>query len=107
MYEERKKGFFEELQSLDEPTKKKIMIVAAVVIMAMVIYVWLAYFNNLLASVTQPPVADNSTAGASGGNLFDGIQQGTASIYRLFMNALHGLSSILEAPRQYIIHPPQ
>ena len=53
------KSFLETLQALDEGTKKKIMIIATIVIMAIVIYFWLAYFNGLVAAVSQPAIANN------------------------------------------------
>ena|SRR5690348_3509077 len=109
MIDEPKKGFLEELQSLSEPTKRKIMIVATVVIMAVVIYVWLAYFNNLLASVGQPTVAENTGAASvpSGSDFAQGTKSGMAFIYDIFLKAVHGLAGIWEAPRQYNIQPPQ
>ncbi len=108
MREEPKKSFLEELQSLDEPTKRIVMIVLTVVIMVVVIYVWLAYFNNLLASVGQPQVADNgASTGTAGGNLVDAVRNGTAFIYGSFVNAVHALSNVFQTPRQYIIRPSQ
>jgi hypothetical protein len=41
MYEEKPKGFIEELQSLDDVKKKRVLIISTVVIMAIVIVVWL------------------------------------------------------------------
>ena len=43
------KSFFEELQSLNEGTKRKVAIVATIVLMVGVVYVWLGYFNGLVA----------------------------------------------------------
>jgi hypothetical protein len=103
------KDFLEKLQSLDEPTKLKVLVVATGITMAVVLYFWLAYFNGLVASVSRPTIADNNVpvptepvptqnnAGPSG----------LAFVYGQFMSMLHGLGNILQAPRQYIIHPPQ
>ncbi len=107
MHEGRKKGFLEELQSLDESTKNKIMIVTAIMIMAIVIYVWLGYFNNLIASVNQAPVAEDgaSPSAPNGPGIGAILKNNAAFVYETFMNALRGLANILQAPRQYIIRP--
>lgn len=110
MQDEHKKSFLEELQSLDEPTKKKVMIVATVVIMGVVIYFWLAYFNNLVAGIDQSTVAENvssSAATASGPGLGESLRNGIASIGNVFMGIVHGLANIFQAPRQYLITPQQ
>ncbi len=93
----------ERLQALGEPTKKKVLIIATGIAMVIVIYFWLAYFNNLLTSVTQPTVAQNAVdqaaqtaEPAAGSSFFQGI-----------MNLVHGLGNILQAPRQYIVEPPK
>lgn len=55
--DETHKGFWEYLQSMPEPAKKRVLVIATAVIMAFVIYFWLAYFNNLITGVTQQPAA--------------------------------------------------
>jgi hypothetical protein len=97
-----KKGLLEELQSLDESTKKKIMIVASAMVMIVVVYFWLAYFNTIVANVAQPQPAVADSAVHEGGqtNLL-------ATMYEGAMNILHKLGNIFEAPRQYIVHPPK
>jgi hypothetical protein len=47
--DEHPKTFLEELQSLDESAKQKILIVATIIIMIVVIYFWVAYFNNIVS----------------------------------------------------------
>jgi hypothetical protein len=51
-----KPDFLHRLQGLDEGKKQKTMIVAAVIIMVVVIYLWSAYFNSMVvgqSTVTQ------------------------------------------------------
>jgi uncharacterized membrane protein YvbJ len=48
MLELPKPNFLHRLQGLDDRHKQKIMIVAAIVIMVIVIYFWLAYFNSIV-----------------------------------------------------------
>ena len=66
--EENKKSFIDELRSLDEAAKQKIMIVATMAIMIVVVYVWFGYFNGLVrrrptqpAIIAQTGVAQNQT----------------------------------------------
>lgn len=49
MEEEKQKSFLEEVQAFDEPIKRRILIVATVVVMLVVAYVWVGYFNGLVA----------------------------------------------------------
>ncbi|MEK7195084.1 MAG: hypothetical protein AAB655_00100 [Patescibacteria group bacterium] len=101
-----KKSFLEKLQSADEGRKKKIMFVSTVVIMTAVIYVWLAYFNSLIAPTTQPDLKNES---AEGGDFtfWQTMKKGMAAIYGILGDKVSDLGGILEAPREYIIKPPK
>ena len=120
MHYESKKGFWERLQALDEPTKNKVLIVATAIIMVIVVYFWVAYFNNIIAGISGPAIAQNEPAQAdttqtaqqdgtpqSDSNIWQNMQNGMATIYTQFMNGARGLGNILQAPRQYIVSPPQ
>lgn len=121
------KDFFVKLQALEEPAKTRVLIVATAIVMVIVIYFWLAYFNSLVAGGIPPAtVAENPTAGSAaamptqaqapspasegengGGSIWDNFKNEAAFISGGFMNMAHGLSDILQAPRQYIVKPPQ
>lgn len=121
MYGEHEKGFLEKLQSLDERTKQWILIAATAVIMIVVVYVWLAYFNSILANVastTSEPAPALATpaagapgasgaASAGGTSVWQNIGNVFSAIYGSLAGAVRGLGSILQTPRQYIIHPPR
>ncbi len=116
MREEEKKSFLEELQSLDEATKTKILVAATAVAMIIVIYVWLAYFNNLIAGVAQegaassaiPSSAASSSVPSSGGtSIWQNVEGGIGTLYGKSVGFLHYLGNILQAPRQYIVKPPR
>lgn len=123
-------NFWEELRSLDEPTKTKILVVATVLIMVVVVYFWLAYFNGLIAgsqaggnavgaataepaqpsvpttpTTSAPPAtaAEQPTSNVPG--FWQNAANGTAFLYAQFMNVMRGLGSILAGPRQYLIKP--
>ena len=100
-------GFLKKLQSSDEATKRKWLVGATIVAMVIVLYVWLAYFNNLVVHFSAQH-SDESGAIAekrASGSFFDHIRQGAAGIYQSFTNTMGYLGKILEAPREYIIKP--
>ena len=82
------KSFFEALQALDEATKRKVMVVATIVLMIGVVYVWLGYFNGL--------VAGSSQNGSS-----------TATIANDFAGAVKGIGGAFQNPGQYTVGPSQ
>jgi hypothetical protein len=97
------KSFLEELQSLDEPTKSKVLIITTIVIMAVVIYFWLGYFSSIVTGIPQPAVAgedqpaQNANQSAEPG-FFQRMGNGMATI-------IHSFGQILEAPRKYVVKP--
>lgn len=126
--DETHKGFLEYLQTLPEPTKKRVLVIATAVIMALVVYFWLAYFNNLIAGIAQPAatVAENAPAenaptgqpataapatvavpAAPGEGMGQRLENGLGFIYGIFANMAHGLESVVNAPGQYNVRPPQ
>jgi hypothetical protein len=97
------KDFLGRLQSLDEPTKKRVLIISTIVIMAIVIYFWLAYFNNLITGIaeqSQAPVVPQVPASQApeGPGMWQNIYDGIANVFR-------GFTDVLRAPRQYLIKP--
>jgi hypothetical protein len=99
MEEEKQKSFLEEVQAFDESVKRKILVVATVVIMIVVAYVWVGYFNGLVAGSSQqdqPPVvaAAQTPSGNSGYNLWQSMTSGMADIVNTF-----------RGPGQYTVTP--
>lgn len=120
------KGFLEEIQSLSEGTKKRVLIIATILIMIIVITVWFAYFNSILGGTSQPSVAQTSattpaapapstpsstTVAAavpvvsqsgvplmSGPSLWQNIENGFSSFFR-------SIASIFSGPSNYTIKP--
>lgn len=95
--------FIEQLQSLNEPKKTKVLVVATIIVMAVVVYFWLGYFSSIVSSVPQPAVAaqDQSAPMAqqqAEPGFFQRMGSGMAAMVRAFGN-------ILEAPRKYIVQP--
>ena len=98
----------EELRSLSEANKKRVLVIATVIIMAIVIGVWIMYFNSIIAGTSQQaavqatssvaaatPVATTTMpsaittitptpAQASGPGLWQNIKNGIGSIVNIF-----------------------
>jgi hypothetical protein len=113
---EAHKGFLEYLQTLPDPAKKKVLITATVIIMALVIYFWLAYFNNLIAGISeQASVTENQpaegvpaeSAPAAGPGIWQQLGSGMGFAYGEFVDLAHGLGGVFESSRQYNVQPPQ
>lgn len=103
MSEGNKKSFLERLQSADDATKKRWMFISTAIIMAVVIYVWLMYFNSLIAGFSSQPTEQPAT----GIGFWDAVKNGTAAVYQGLIDKIRALGDILRAPREYIIKPPQ
>src|SRR3989344_8010064 len=94
--------FLEKIQNSDEQTKRIWMFVLTVISMGVVIFVWLAYFNNLVSSFEQPVrVAEEP----SGFTFWQTMKKGMNVVYGEFMNKLRFLGETLSAPKEYIISP--
>jgi hypothetical protein len=96
-------NFLAKLQSTDESTKKKWLILITVVSMMIVVSVWLKYFNNLVIGVNNNPTVD----GGSGFSFFETMKEGTAFLYDSLAQKMTGLGEVLNAPRNYIVSPPK
>lgn len=114
MAQGHKKGFWEELQSLDDQTKQKVLIITTAIVMVIIIYFWLAYFNNLVAGVAQQSVATAApaaastpvaSAGATGPSAWQDIGNGFMNIAGAFAWIGHGIVGIFQSPKQYVVQP--
>ena len=99
----------EELQSLSEGNKKRVLVIATVIIMVIIIGVWATYFNSIVmgsadqatvpavstvATATVPTVPAATSAQANGPSLWQNIKDGFGSIANVF-----------KKPSQYTIQP--
>ena len=112
------KGFLEEIQSLSEGTKKRVLIIATVLIMIIIVGAWAVYFNGVIgatspsgdtsaaaAPVAPAPVPIAITAAppaitpsASGPGLWQNIRDGFSSFFGFF-------AGIFSHPSNYSIQP--
>jgi hypothetical protein len=98
----------EELQSLSETKKKQVIVIATIIIMAIIIGVWVAYFNSTIMGSAQQQAAAQATttapvavaaptptpAPANGPGLWQNIE-----------NAFGSIANIFRKPSQYNIQP--
>lgn len=97
--------FIEKLQNSDEDTKKKWMFVLTSISMAVVIFIWLGYFNNLVTGLSTPKTEELSKD--AGFSFIESAKMSAVVVYGGLVDKIYGLGNILKAPREYIINPPK
>ncbi|MDO8574088.1 MAG: hypothetical protein Q7R86_00475 [bacterium] len=90
-------SFLEKLQSADEGKKRRWMVLITLVVMVVVVFVWLSYFNSLIrnASGVQSEVPKSTGSEFS---FWDTISGGAAA-------AFDSLKGLFSSPKEYIINP--
>lgn len=99
--------FLEKLQNLDEATKRRWMFILSGIAMVVVVFVWLAYFNNLVSGFGESEIAIAESVEAESFPFFETAGSALAATYRAFWGLLRGFGEVLNEPREYIINPPQ
>ncbi len=127
------KSFLAQLQSLEEPIKRRILVGATAVVMVVVVYIWVGYFNSIVLNnpvelANQSAVAGAGTGGAATGTI--AIQPGAAqtpaaqgspaantpsfwsqlgsgfvSLYNDMAGGVKNIGGSLQAPKDYNITP--
>lgn len=90
------KGLLEKLQSADEAAKKRYVVIASAVVMVVVLWLWLGYFNNLITR-ESPAVAANQPS------FFTTMKRGAGIVYQGFIDAIGGFGKALTSPKTYEI----
>lgn len=104
---EQPKNFLEKLQTSDEAVKQRWLVGSAVVIMTIVVFLWLAYFNSFVIDRRGTPAIPAPGPEANSAPFLGTMKNGAIVLYRGFLGKLWAFGKILEAPREYIIRPPQ
>lgn len=94
----------ENLRSKDNETKKIVLIFSSALVMIIVAFVWLKYFDTLIQPLDSL-LPEEKTKVEEGFSFFETIKAGLAVIYDSFKNSLESLRQILGRPRDYIIEP--
>ena len=118
MEENRIQDLLEKLQSLDEPTKRKVLIGSTVVIMIVVLFVWVAYFNSIVipsaaqmgtdqaaATSTQPIAATAGIQASSvtaGPGFWKGIENGFTQFGKGIAAGFEGIGVMFHGGRETI-----
>ena len=101
-------GFLEKLRSADEGTKTRWIIIITSIIMVIVVYIWLAYFNNLFTTASVPAETEPNNQGKSATtNPRTSLQQRAGALYYIFIDKIRALGTMLKTPREYIVTPNQ
>jgi uncharacterized membrane protein YraQ (UPF0718 family) len=107
----------EELQSLSETNKKRVLIISTTIIMIIIIGVWFSYFSNTIGSVAQQPAAqdtDTSSIAVAPAPIVVAptmapaqtpAQASGPSLWQNIKNWFGGIINIFKKPSQYEIHP--
>jgi len=97
--------FLGRLQSSDEVTKRRALIVGVTLVMAVVLVVWLRYFNTLL--VTAPPVPSGCCATDEIGSFSplqtvkEVVRAGARGVYA----QVERVMSFIQSPAAYVVTP--
>jgi hypothetical protein len=109
--------FLEELQALEEPTKTKVLVVSTAILMIIVIYFWIAYFNGIVSSGAQATISDQDQSAAMAPALPEASQgtaspepgfwgrvgNGTAVVGDAIGGGIQWIGRAFESPREYKI----
>ena len=90
--------FLEKLQSSDDQTKKRWMVGSTTVIIAIVIYVWIGYFNNLIFTLSSPQ--ESPLQKTEGFSFLETAKNAAAAV---FDTAKSLVENVLSRPGEYII----
>ena len=109
MNRENKKTFLEQLQLLDPPTKKKVLVASTIIVTALVMYVWLGYFNNILGGISESAAASNANASANTtspiAELWGGVAGGAEYFYSEIAGGIHGIGNLFQSSGKYVVTP--
>ena len=100
-----KENFLGRLRAADEKTKRKIAVIAACACMVIIVYVWIVYFNNLVAGAVKPASTDVQSAPAAQATpsgFWDGVK-GNASVFYQKLSGAFG--SVFQLSKQYNVQP--
>jgi len=119
---EPQKSFIEKLQELDETMKKRVLIAGSAVLMALVVYVWLGYFNSIVTSdqlqladegaslsqgtqaAAEQPAAPSATPSQTPG-FWEQLGGGMVSLYHDAASGAKHIENALGSPKQYTVTP--
>jgi hypothetical protein len=112
VFPEEKRSFIEELRALDESAKQKVLVGATMVLMVVVLYFWLAYFNTIVSRSSPQATASAeasttvvSATGTSDGGFGNVVSDGFGSLIQFFKNESRSIGGVVNGPREYEVSP--
>lgn len=93
------------IQDSDPDTKRKILIASSAVVMILVIYVWLMYFNNIFESANLNESEIVLSPNSPQKSFVDTLKRGTAVTYGNIAGVFSWVVDSLGSPQEYIVKP--
>lgn len=95
----------ERLRTADENTKTRWLVALSIMCMIIIVFVWLKYFNNLIAQQPRPqPIAETKNEPFS---FWQTMKNGAEFLGQNIIDKLRNFGALLGAPRSYIVNPPK
>lgn len=94
---------FHALQEAPEARKRRWLMGGSLVAAMLVVWIWLAYFNTLIAPPYAPPPPQPSTADDF--SLWQSVRSGTAFLFDNVSREMSRALELLRAPKNYEIVP--
>jgi uncharacterized membrane protein YraQ (UPF0718 family) len=102
----------EELQSLNEITKKRVLVITTIIIMIIIVGIWISYLNGIVAgpaeqaaaqananaAASAAPIAASAPVKANGPSMWQEVEHWFGSIP-------DSIANIFQKPSQYTIQP--
>ncbi len=100
-------NFIKSVQEADESTKRRWIFIFSGVLMAVVVFVWLSYFNTFSSLGAQTASAGQGTGGQAqqGPSFWSTLSRGASVLYHGTLDRIAGLGAVLKSPQNYNIKP--
>ncbi len=94
------KSWLQKLQEADEHVKNIYVLAGSLVVMSLIVFVWLTWFNNVPSLASAGENSATVTANSSGFSFFESLKAMGASVGEY-------LGGLLGTSKEYIIRPGQ
>jgi flagellar basal body-associated protein FliL len=99
----------EELQSLSDGNKKRVLVIATIIIMVIIVGVWVAYFNSIIMGTAQQAATEATTSVAVAPTVTTTTpvtaQTNGPSLWQNIENGFGSIANVFKKPSQYTIQP--
>lgn len=102
------KKFLNKIQTGSEANKMRWLILFSVIAAALVLFVWLKYFDSIVASQTNNQDVAGQQTGQETSNGFafwQTFKAGLGVVFQSIANGFHSIFSIISQPKSYMINP--